>query len=76
MNQLEQTPLDYKKSIEKLENENKAIFVFCLILILAICIVVVLFIMQRNVISYQQDRIENLILAADSYKNLLLTPNK
>ena len=76
MNQLEQTPFEYKKSIENLENKARRMFLYNIVFCLVIAILFVFCFSQNNVINYQQDRIENLILATDSYKNLLLTPNK
>lgn len=74
MNQLEQTPEEYKQAVKSLEDQTYLLFKFCIgfvIVIFVLCAYTTALKLEQKILygKIKQDSI-----SIQSYKNLLLTP--
>lgn len=74
MNQLEQTPQEYKQAVKALEKEASLLFKFCIAFILVIAFLCCYIAVKKETEQKLYGKIKQDSITIQSYKNLLLTP--
>lgn len=74
MNQLEQTPKEYKQKVEKIVKEASIMFGLCITFILVIAFLCCYIFVQKETNQKLYGKIKQDSISIQSYKNLLLTP--